>query len=435
MTIAAAIAVMLLGLFLGGLSTTERLLLLGIGAAAVFVGVAMLAKTLVPPLARVIGWPGSRYAGSAGVLARANSMRNPQRTASTASALMIGLALVTLVSVLAAGLKARFEGAVNQLFSADYALTSTDNFSPISISSAKALAKVEGVTVISGIRAGDGRALGGKVTVTAVSGNVSKVISVDWAEGSPAVPAQLGMRGAFVSKDYAKSHQLAIGSPIDLETPTGQTLHLVLRGIFAPPKGGSPYGDITISTARFDAAYQNPENLYAFVDMRGGVTPANTAALTAALKPYPEAKIATESQFKQNQEEPINKLLTLLYVLLSLSVVISLFGIVNTLVLTVFERTRELGMLRAVGMTRRQVRRMVFGESIVTALIGAALALPVGVVLAYMVGKAIKFAAFTIPWGQLAVFIVAAVIVGLLAAILPARRAARLNVLEALQYE
>ena len=114
---------------------------------------------------------------------------------------------------------------------------------------------------------------------------------------------------------------------------------------------------------------------------------------------------------------------------------ISLFGIVNTLVLTVFERTREIGMLRAVGMTRRQVRRMIRNESVVTALIGAALAIPVGIVLAYMVGDAIKYAAFTIPWGQIVLFVAAAVIVGLLAAIIPARRAARLNVLEALQYE
>ncbi|MGH3009335.1 MAG: ABC transporter permease [Gaiellaceae bacterium] len=435
LTIAAAITLMLLGLFVGGLSTTNRLLALGVGAAAVFVGVAMLAKTLVPPLARVLGAPGARLGGVAGSLSRANSMRNPQRTASTASALMIGLALVTLVSVLAAGLKARFEGAVNQLFSANYALTATDNFSPISIASANSVAKVQGVRVISGIRAGDGRALGGKVTVTAVSGNVSKVITVDWAQGSPAVPGQLGMTGAFVSKDYAKSKHLSIGSPITMETPTGETLHLVLRGIFAPPKGGSPYGDITISTTRFDSAYQNPQNLYAFIDMRGGVTPANTARLAAALKPFPAAKIATESQFKSNQEQPINTLLNLLYVLLSLSVVISLFGIVNTLVLTVFERTRELGMLRAVGMLRLQTAGMILGESVVTALIGAALALPVGVGLAYMVGKAIKFAAFTVPWGQLVVFVIAAVIVGLLAAILPARRAARLNVLEALQYE
>jgi putative ABC transport system permease protein len=433
--IGGAVALMLVGLFVGGLSTTQRLLAIGVGAAAVFVGVAMLAKTLVPPLARVLGWPAANLGGASGALARGNAMRNPQRTASTASALMIGLALVTLVSVLASGLKSTFNSAVDAVFKGDYALTATDNFSPISIASETALKKVPGVSVISGVRAGDGKAFGKRIGVTGVSGDIAKVIVVKWQEGSQATPGQLGRSGAFVAKDFAKKHHLSVGSPVAVEVPSGKTLHLVLRGIFAPPKGGSPYGDVTISTQRFDAEYQNPQNVYAFADVAGGVTAANTAKLTKALKSFPDAKIATASQFKKNQEQGINTLLNLLYVLLSLSILISLFGIVNTLVLTVFERTRELGMLRAIGMTRRQVRRMIRHESVVTALIGAALGIPVGVVLALMVGKAIKYPAFTIPVGTLVVFVVAAIVAGLVAAIVPARRAGKLNVLEALQYE
>jgi putative ABC transport system permease protein len=435
LTLLGALALTLIGLFVGGLSTGTRLLAIGIGAVGIFLAVAMLAKSLVPPLAEALGWPATRIGGAAGKLARANAMRNPARTASTASALMIGLALVTLVSVLAAGLKSRFESNVNELFNADYALTATNNFSPIPIASAEAVRSVPGVEVVSGVRAGSGKAFGDTARVTGISGDISRVISVKWQTGSQAVPGALGESGTTVPKEYANSHHLHVGSTIDVRTPSGRFMHLTVLGISAPPKGSSPYGDIAISTTRFDAEYQNPQNVFTLVKIAGGASAANTHALESALAGFPNAKIQTESQFKANQEKGINTLLNLLYVLLSLSIIVSLFGIVNTLVLTVFERTRELGMLRAVGMTRRQLRRMIRHESVITALIGAVLGIPVGVVLALMVGQAIEYPAFTIPVGTLVVFVIAAIVAGLIAAIFPARRAARLNVLRALQYE
>ena len=434
-TVVLSVALMLVGLLVGSLSTGERLLAVGIGAVALFIGIAMLAPRLVPPLAEVLGWPSTRIGGAAGKLARGNATRNPARTASTASALMIGLALVTLVGVLAAGLRTRFQDAVNQVFVANYAVTATNNFTPISTASEKALQGVPGVLAVSGVRAGDGKAFSSRINVTGVDPEVSRVIRVKWQAGSPQTPAQLGADGAFVNKDYANAQSLHLGSTLSVRTPSGTTLHLILRGIFAPPKGGSPYGDVTISTALFDRVYQNPQNLYTFVDVRGGVSPANTRLLNAALGPYPDAKLQTKDQFKHNQLQGLTTLLNLLYVLLSLSIIVSLFGIVNTLVLTVFERTRELGMLRAVGMSRRQVRRMIRHESVITALLGATFGIPLGVVLALMVGVAIKYAAFTVPVGTLVVFVIAAILAGLVAAIFPARRASRLNVLAALQYE
>ena len=434
-TVAGAVALMLVGLFVGGLSTGTRLLAVGIGALGLFLGVAMLAPTLVPPLVRVLGWPATRFGGGAGQLARANATRNPARTATTAAALMIGLALVTLVGVLAAGLRTSFQDAVNQVFIANYAVTASNNFSPISVTSANALRTVPGVEVVSGVRAGEGKAFGSTIQVSGVSRDINQVIFVKWQSGSQQTPAELGADGAFVTKDYASSKHLHTGSSLTVETPSGKFLQLVVRGIAAPPKGGSPYGAVTISTALFDSVYQNPQNVFTLINVAGGVTPANTAKLQAALNGFPDAKLQTKSQFKTNQLSGLDTLLNLLYVLLSLSIVVSLFGIVNTLVLTVFERTRELGMLRAVGMSRRQVRRMIRQESVITALLGATFGIPLGVVLALMVGVAIKYTAFTIPVGTLVLFVIAAIIAGLIAAIFPARRASRLNVLQALQYE
>ena len=434
-TIVSAVALMLIGLLVNSLSTGLRLLAVGLGAVGLFLGVSMLAPKLVPPLVRVLGWPASRIGGSAGKLAQGNSARNPARTASTASALMIGLALVTLVGVLAAGLRTGFKTNVNKVFVADYAITATNNFSPISLASEQAARRVPGVTSVVGIRAGDGRAFGSTVNVTGVPPNASEAIKVDWTHGSPQTPAQLGSDGAFVDKSYANAQHLHVGSPLSVETPTGRFLHLTLVGVSNPPSGASPYGDVSISQALFDSVYQNPQNLYSFVNVQGGVTPANTNTLNAALAGFPDAKVQTKSQFIDNQLSGLTTLLNLLYVLLSLSIVVSLFGIVNTLVLTVFERTRELGMLRAVGMSRRQVRRMIRHESVITALLGAAFGIPLGILLAALIGATINFGTFTVPIGTLVVFVIAAIIAGLIAAIWPARRAGRLNVLQALQYE
>ena len=434
-TLIAALALLLLGGLDSSLSGTDRLLAIGVGVIASFVGLALAAPRLVPPLASFLGWPGARIGGVSGTLARENSMRNPARTASTAAALMIGLALVTAVGVLVSGIKGTFEHAVDTQFKGDYALTSQNGFTPTGIASEEAVRAVPGVTTVSGVRAGDGKVNGSSVGVTGVQPNVGRVINITWETGGPGVPARLGDDGTFTSSKYASDHNLQLGSPIELKLATGQMLPLKVIGTFKAPAGGSPFGNITISSDLFDRVFQNPANVYAFINIVGGVGPANTARLNAALAKFPDAKLQTEAEFKKSQEAGINTFLHLLYVLLSLSIVVSLFGIVNTLVLSVFERTRELGMLRAVGMTRRQTRRMIRYESVVTALIGAALGIPLGVGLAILIGESLGSFTISIPWASLIVFVVAAIIAGLIAAIFPARRAARLNVLEALQYE
>jgi putative ABC transport system permease protein len=420
-----------------GLTTANRLASLGFGILLLFFGVSSNASRLVRPLASILGWPATRIGGAAGVLARDNTMRNTKRTASTASALMIGLALVTFVAILGQGIRTSFESAVDQLLRGDYALTATDTFTPLSVSAENALAKAPNVTTISGIRAGSVRLYGSTDNLTGVDKNLAKVINLDWTQGSKAVPAQLGLDGAFVDHKFAKKHHLAIGSPIKLTTPSKHTFTVRVEGVFKLPNGGSPFGQVTISNALFDKNYPSPENEMVFVNVRGGVNDANTKILDQQVSGFADAKIQTSSQFKTNFEKPIKKILILLYVLLLLSVIVSLFGIVNTLVLTVFERTREIGMLRAVGMTRRQTRSMIRHESIVTALIGGVLGMAVGVFLALLVTHALSSEGivFAVPWSSLVIFVVATILVGIVASIFPARRAARLNVLEALQYE
>ncbi len=348
---------------------------------------------------------------------------------------MIGLALITFVAILGQGLRTSFVDAVDRQFVADYAVVSTGN--PVTDKAARAAATAPGVETVSEIRTGRARAFGKTMNANGVDANLTKVIDVTWQRGSDDVPAELGRDGAFVAEDYAKSHDLALGSPIRLETPTGQVLRLTVKGIFEEPNGGSPFGSVAMSTTTYDAAFASHENEFTFVNVRGGTTPANTANLNRALSAFPDADVQTRDEFKDGQIGDLEMILNVVYALLGLSVIVSLFGIVNTLVLAVFERTRELGMLRAIGMTRRQVRRMIRNESIVTALIGATFGIAIGMFLAGLVTRAMsdEGVVFAVPYKTLATFVVLAVVAGMVAAILPARRASRLNVLEALQYE
>ncbi len=436
LTALVGLAALVYGLFGNGLGTKQVLIWIGLGALMIFIGVALFSTHLVVPMAHALGWPATKIGGAAGTLARDNSQRNPQRTASTAAALMIGLALVTLVATLAAGIIGTFNSAVDDLARGEfYAITAQNNFSPIPVSAAQAAAKTPGLESIASVRAGETSVFGNTRILTAVQPSIGTVINLDWKQGSQAVLAQLGDDGAFVEDGFAKNHDLSVGSGFSLLTPTGETLLFTVSGIFKPPAGGSPFGPVTISSAVFDRYYEQPKNVYTFVTMEGGVTEANTAALEASLKPFPNAKVADGDQFKTDQASGLKSVLNVLYVLLALSVLVSFFGIVNTLVLTVFERTREIGMLRAIGMTRRQTRRMIRHESVITSLIGAVIGIILGIALAALLISRVKEINFFMPWTQLVVFMLAAILVGIVAAIFPARRAAKLNPLEALQYE
>lgn len=419
----------------GASGTTNILVFMGLGTLLVFFGVALLSARIARPLAWGLGWPASKIGGAAGALARDNARRNPQRTASTASALMIGLALVTLVSVLAAGITATFRGAVEDLWIDGYAITAQNNYSPIPVDAGEAAAKTPGVQAYANVRTGEAQVFGQTIFATAVNPEAKDIFNMKWVKGSKDVIANLGDDGAFVDNDYAEKRLLDVGSPFTMTFPDGRQKQLVLKGIFDPPTGGSPFGEVTISNATWDKYVEQPRNLFSFVRMQGGESSANRAALEKQLANFPNAKVQDKQEFVDNQISGLNAVLNVLFVLLALSVIVSLFGIINTLVLTVFERTRELGMLRAVGMTKRQTRRMVRHESIITALIGGALGIGLGIVLGALLVIRVDEIDFALPIGQLIIFAVATILVGIVAAIFPARRAAKLNVLEALQYE
>ncbi|MGH2970209.1 MAG: ABC transporter permease, partial [Solirubrobacteraceae bacterium] len=369
----------------------------------------------------------------AGRLARRNAMRNPGRTAVTASALMIGVALVTLVTVVAQGLRDTTSGSLERRIAATDVITGSDGWSPTDPAVAKALAGAPGVQGVTAIRQDGSLAFGDKETVNSIDPRtVGGLFTFDWAEGSDATLTGLGSDGAIVDEGWASEQGLTVGERFSVTSAEGTELALTVKAIEQSPViDAIALGPITISQAAFERAFESDRNLLTFVQADAG------ARLGSVLAAYPDAKSQTKAEYVKSVTGDIDSLLAIFYVLLALAVIVSLFGIVNTLVLSTFERTRELGMLRAVGMSRRQVRRMVRHESIITALIGAGMGIVAGLGLAALVTSAFadEGLSFAVPAGSLVVLVVVATIAGILAAILPARRASRLDPLAALAYE
>jgi putative ABC transport system permease protein len=435
-----AAALLAVGLLVSGLGTGLVLLTVGVGCLALFMGVGLVASRTVKPLVAVVGAPSERFGGPAGRLARENSTRNPARTARTAGALMIGLALIAFVATLAQGLRSTVKSAAKRQVNADYVVTSKNGYDPFPAGAGKAVARAPKVTLASDVRGDKVRAFGKDVSVDGVDpATIARVYNFRWKQGSDASLAALGTGGAIITKKFADGHDLRIGSPIAVTAPSGGKAVLRVVGVHDPPSGqlDSVLAPVAVSQRLFDAGFPRAKNQFTFVDVAGGANPQTTAALKASVSAFPDAKVATKSSWVTTRSSGVNKLLNIFYVLLGLSVLISLFGMVNALVLSVFERTRELGMLRAIGLTRGQTRRMVRHESVITALIGACLGLPLGVVLAAVVTRALRSADVTFALPVLAIVELAlvALVAGMAAAALPARRASRLNVLEALHYE
>ncbi len=388
---------------------------------------------MVRGLVGILGRPAELVGGSAGRLARRNATRNPGRTLVTSLALVIGVSLVTLVTVVATGLKETTKDSLADRIDASHVVVGADGWSPIDPSIERELAGAPGVTAISSLRSDGALAMGDEEAVNIVDpATITRVFDFGWAEGSAAALRGLGTDGAVVDEGWAAEHGLTVGKTFSITTPKGKELDLRVLGIEDSPVIDSlGLGPVTISRQAAEGGFAAERNRMTLVRAT------DEQAVDRVLAAHPDAKALATPDYIDEQAAAVDPLLAIFGVLLGLCVIVSLFGIVNALVLAGFERTRELGTLRALGMSRRQMRRMVRHEGVITALLGGAIGIAVGLGLAAAVTSAFadEGLAFAVPVPALIGFVVLAALAGVLAAALPARRASRLNVLDALAYE
>ncbi len=421
---AVGAALMVWALTLGG-----GLSLLGGGVLAVFVGVALLAPVIGRPIVTAIAAGFPRLFGTVGVLARENARRNPRRTAATASALMIGLALVTTMAVLGQSTKASVDEILRTDLSADY-IVSNATPSPFSATIAPKVAAVPGVAAAVPFR----------LTVAGVDGKQSTVASFDAVAFSKVVALTVnsgslntGANGLLVTSTRADAAGWKVGDSVKIDMPTGSRT-MPIAGILAPSRFLRE--DVVLPPAALATGGIPPADTLLFVNRAPGAdTAAVTAGITKVLADLPTVTLQDQNAYAASNRASIDRLIAIIYALLGLAVIIAVLGIVNTLALSVLERTREVGLLRAVGMSRRQLRSMIRLESVAISVLGAVLGIGLGLIFGISLQRAMSgqgIEVLSVPTVQLLTFVVLAALVGVLAAVFPARRAARMDVLRAI---
>jgi putative ABC transport system permease protein len=427
---ALGVAVLMAGLFGDGEAGT-----VGAGAVIVFFGVAGLGPVFARPVAKLIGSPLPRLRGMPGTLARENAMRNPRRTASTAAALMIGVGLVAFITIFAASAKQSIDDSIDEAFTGDFVVDSgTFGFGGLSPDLAADLAKLPEVRAVTGYRIGQAKVEGAAKFISAVDPRtVGDILDLDISAGRI---EDLDATAVAVEAETAKNKGWKVGDTVPMSFARTGDRPLTIRAIFERADIGGQY---LLPMSAYEANFATRFDARVFVAKAEGVPSAQAReAVERLAKPYPNAKLQDLTQFKEAQAAQINQLLALIYVLLALAVFIALLGIANTLALSIFERTRELGLLRAVGMTRSQLRTTVRWESVIIALFGTFLGLGIGLFFGWALVQSLKsegFNTFKVPPGQLLTVVVIAALAGVAAAIWPGRRAARLDVLKAIATE
>lgn len=428
------VVALLVGLF-GGVK--NGLSFVGLGALVVFLGVALLGPTIARPVSRVLGWPLERIKGTTGVLARENAARNPKRTSSTAAALMIGVALVGFITIFASSTKRSISAAVDRAFRADFVVAAKGGgfgggFSPDLADQIRQLPQVEAA---SGLRFGAFQAEGkNKFLVAADPSSIDALFDVHTEVGDI---HQLEPTGIAIATKVADAKGWKVGDTLHARFPNGAR-DLTITALYGT---GQQQGlsDYFMSLDGFSVAYPEQLDNQIYARTKPGVTPVEgRRAIERVVKPYPNAKLEDRAQYKQSQEDRVNQLVNLIYALLFLAVFIAGIGIANTLALSIVERTRELGLLRAVGMSRAQLRSTIRWEAVIISLLGTLLGLGIGLFFGWAIVLALKgqgITEFAPPGLQLLVIVLLAALLAVAFAYFPARRASRLDVLTAISTE
>jgi len=412
--------------------TGDRVELVGIGAAAVFIGVAVLSTFAVRPVCRVLGVPLAR-SGPAGMLGERSAIRTPARTSATAAGLMVAVAMVSMITIMASSLKASADSTITSALRADFVVATgaqAGGSGGLSPNLERSLAALPQVSDVAGIRSG----------VVKMFGTVTPVVAADPAKAAQLVDmgvtqgelATMTPTGIGVSVQVASSRHLQLGSPVAVTYPTTGTKEYTVQVIYSVRDVA---GDYILPLAAAQANFPSSLDIAIMVKLAPGVTAdAARPAISRVLAAYPTATLQNQDQYKASQTQSYNTLLNLVYELLALAVLIALIGIANTLALSIYERTRELGLLRAVGATRGQLRSMVRAEALVISAFGALEGLVLGAFFGWAIVDSMHSLGVTqlaFPVSQLLIVTVVAALAGLLASIAPSRRAARLNILQA----
>jgi putative ABC transport system permease protein len=404
---------------------------MGMGAVLLIIGVFVLTPLLSRPLIAAAA-PGLRVFGISGKLARQNAVRNPRRTAATASALMIGLTLITGMTVMAGSLQKSIDKMASAAVKADY-VVSMANGNGLSPDVEKELAKVDGVTAISPLRDASSRVDGETEYLTGVNGSaIGKLTDLKVDSGT----FEVGGAQVVVDQDTAKSRGWKAGSAFTLRYEDGKAQKLTVAGVY---KGNELISGIMVDSATLTPHLSDVSDMQVMLKTSEGASAATKDRLEKALGSNPAIKVQDKKDLSESIAQMFTLMLNMLYGLLAMAVIVAVLGVVNTLAMSVFERSQEIGMLRAIGLDRKGIKRMVRLESLVISLFGGVLGIGLGVFFGWAAGELLgtKMATYelVLPWARMAVFLLLAATVGILAALWPARRAARMNMLAAIKAE